>query len=111
MARESSVFGYAATFLAVPPGATAALLVNPIAGQVWSKLKKFGGGSLEIYNAPVGATVSQTDGVAALNAGYLMAAAEEIPLDGAQKYYLAATGATATAYLLVGLGPMSSLGG
>ena len=83
-----------------------------MAGQVSAVLKKFGGGSLEIFAAPVGATTSQglTDGVS-LSAGYLMGTAEEKAFYGAPKFYLAATGATATAYLLLGIGPMSSSGG
>lgn len=110
MAEGFFAFGLQATFLAIPPGATAAVLIKPIAGQVSAVLKKFGGGSLEIYKAPVGATASQTTEVAALGAGYLMGTAEERLIYGAPKFYLAATGSTATAYLLLGVGPMSSNG-
>jgi len=104
MARELTAYGFAATFLAVPATAASALLVSPVAGQISVSIKNFGGGSMEIMKAPAGATLSNgtADGLS-LSAGYLMEAGEVVNVDGAPKFYLAATGATATAYLLIGL--------
>lgn len=111
MAEGFFSFGLQATLLAVPPGGSLAILVKPVAGQVSAVLKKFGGGSLEIYNAPVGATAADPTAIDTLGTGYLMGIAEERLIYGSPKFYLAATGTTATAYLLLGIGPMSSLGG
>jgi len=99
---DNLVYGFAATLLAIPPTAASALLISPITNQVSLWLKQFSGGSLELFHAPDSTKVSQplTDGVS-LGAGYLVQEGERIDSE-IQKFYLAATGSTAYAYLLLG---------
>lgn len=118
VAREFSIYGIQATFLAVPAGASNALLIQPMPGEISSQLKYFSGGSLEILNAnpntptggasaitvyPNGITAAPGFTATAAGIGYMMATTEVIGFDGAARYWLVATGATATAYLIKGL--------
>lgn len=125
MARELTVYGFQATLIAVPAGASNAFLVRPMPGEVSCQLKYAAGGSLEIVNAnpgvldpsapnrPGGASailvypngVTANPGVTntAAGIGYLLGTGESLSWDGAARYWLVATGATATVYLLRGL--------
>lgn len=103
MAREVMVYSFGTTNLAVPPGATAALLVKPFDSQVSMSLKYVSGGSLELFNASQNATTAGAAFTGTLATGYLFATTEVLNVTGAPKYYLAATGATAVAALVVGL--------
>lgn len=111
MAREADSYGVSTALLTIAPGATNALLVKGIPGQgAW--LVKYGtGGSLEIVGAPplpdangTGATAwAAASLVPLLGTGYLMDSGEPISGDGPTRFYLMATGATTTAYILRGL--------
>lgn len=112
MSREADVLGFTNAVLTVQPGATLALLVTPVPGQVSTVLKYGAGGSLEIVGAPPplsninspGTTVWAGSSLVTLQGtGYLLGTAEALSWDGSSRFYLIATGATATAYLLRGL--------
>ena len=102
MARELTAYGFAATLLAIPAGSASAMLIFPNSKEISMTLKYFSGGSLEIFNAPLGNTTGSANGVSA-GLGYLLATSEVVNATGAPRYYLCATGATAVAYLLIGL--------
>lgn len=112
MAREGDVYGIGTTLLTVGIGGSLALLVVPRAQEVSSVLKYFTGGSLELvhaleYNTPQNPGATNWNGASLANMqgrGYLLATNEVMNFSGAARYYLIATGATAQAYLLVGLG-------
>ena len=95
----------------VPPGATLAVLIAPQNGETGQLIKYFTGGSLEIVQAPVSHSGGETIGltwtgpslVNLLGTGYLMGAGEVVSVSGPARYYLMATGATVTCYLLKGL--------
>lgn len=103
MARESDIYGLGVTLLTILPTGASALLIDGsgVTGAVSQTLKYFSGGSLEIINAPKGAT---TPGASlASGSGYLMAQTEILNVSGPARYYLLATGATTQAYMLWGL--------
>lgn len=104
MGREANVFGFLPTIIAVPAGATNSVLVSEQAGEVGGVLKYVSGGSLEILNCPVGTTLSGGSLQALAGTGYLLGTAESINFAGAARFYLCATGATAVAHLLRGMG-------
>lgn len=95
----------------VPPGATLAVLISPQSGETGQLLKYFTGGSLEIVQAPISNAGSQTVGqtwagaslVALQGTGYLLGTSEVVSISGPARFYLMATGATVTCYLLKGL--------
>lgn len=104
MATQAEVNGLGSTRVIVPPGATLAVVVNPVAGGCNQRLKYLSGGSLEIFNCPVGTTAPGGSLVALATAGgYLMSTTEIVEIDGPARYYLMATGATAIAALVYGL--------
>lgn len=102
MAKELTAFGFAPTLITVLPTGASALLIQCLPGEVSGIIKYFSGGSLEIMNAPFGATSPGTS--LAPGTGYLMGSGEAVTYTGAARYYLVATGATTQAYLLRGLG-------
>lgn len=101
MARETTCYGLDATLLVIPAGASNALLITPIANQVSMSLKYASGGSLEIFKAVSGGT--QPAVAISLGAGYPIATTEIVNCSGAPRFFLAATGATTLANLLIGL--------
>lgn len=107
MARELTAYAFAATLLTIPASYSLALLVTPAPGEMSMRLKYFAGGSLEILQAGFTQISAQTQVVfpvqTAVGQGYLFGTTEEISVDGAARYYLAATGTTTQAYLLRGL--------
>lgn len=111
--QQSDNSGFIGQMIIVPSGATNAVLMEAVGGQGSAIIKYGSGGSLEIVQAPcagisfpTGATTWAGASLVALNGtGYLMGAAEAIQYDGAARYYLIATGATAIAYSLKGLTP------
>lgn len=98
MGREITIYGFTCGLIAVPPGASTSIFMNPAAGEIWSKLKYFSGGSLEIIGATLGNTFSVTAGT-----GYLLGSTEVFAIDGAARYFLTATGTTAVVYFAKGL--------
>lgn len=103
MGRETDLNGVSSTNIIVPPGATMAVLINQIAGEISSGIKYFSGGSLEIFNCPVGSSLTNAQLVARQGHGYLFGTAEALNFDGAVRYYLMATGSTVVAFSLKGL--------
>ncbi len=108
MARENDLQGILPTLMIIPPGATLAVLITPIACECSSGLKYLSGGSLEIQFAPNpvagGATaLSATQLVDVQGKGYLMGSSEAINFDGPVRYYLMATGATVLVNSIRGL--------
>lgn len=103
MASQDDIFAYGATKLVVGPGATLALLVTGIAGEVGGILKYFSGGSLEIIGVTTGQSLTAAQMVTALGTGYLLGTTEIVNTDGNARYYLMALGATSIAYSLKGL--------
>lgn len=99
MAREYSLYGVTCGIYTIPATGASALLVTSAPGEVSGFIKYFGGGSCEIIGAPgPGLTFAPTVGT-----GYLLGAAEVVQINGPARYYLAATGGTATVYFCKGL--------
>lgn len=108
MARENGLEGVVGIKVTIAPGATNAVLMTPIAGEISSGIKYFSGGSLEILQCPSGSTLTNAQLVAAQgNSTYLLGTPinqyESLNFDGAVRYYLMATGATVVCYQLKGL--------
>lgn len=101
MARETTSSGFGCTTLIVPAGASNALLVIPQSEQVSMSLKYASGGSLEIFRAVKGGTMPTPAIV--LGSGYPLGDSEIVNATGAPRFFLAATGATAVANLLIGI--------
>lgn len=111
---QSDINGVKGIKQIVPVGATVAVLISPLDGETGSLIKYFTGGSLEIVQAPVrhdtygqssliGLTWAGASLVALQGTGYLFGSSEVVSVDGPARYYLMATGATVTCYLLKGL--------
>lgn len=100
MARELTAYGFQATTLIVGPGASLALLVNPISLQISMSLKYASGSTLEIFHVDPGVTLCP---VVTAGTGYPVGSNEIVNSSGAPKFVLCATGATCIAYLLLGL--------
>lgn len=103
MGRENNIYGVSAAVITVGIGASLARLIEPVPGECASVIKYFTGGSLEIIGAPPGTTYAGATVTALAGTGYLFGTAEAMNIDGAGRYYLIATGATAQCYLLRGL--------
>lgn len=107
MAQEQRIFGFAVTLIAVPATAASAMPILPMNNQSNVMIQYVSGGSMELFNMAAGASVSSppaSGSSVVLAAGYLFAAAEKVgPYQGGPRFYLAATGATAVARLLIGL--------
>lgn len=101
MARVQDVFGFGVTQLVI--GLSSVLFIPPREKQLSMALKYVSGGSLEIFPSPVGATAGTTATGVSWGSGYLMGTTEVFNVQGAPRFYLAATGATAIAHLALGL--------
>lgn len=108
MAREVDIQGLSAGRINIGPGATLAVYMQQQAGEAASIIKYFSGGSCEILGAPPPAVGQTWTGASLVNlagTGYLLGTSESLALEGACRYYLMATGATATVMQLRGLSP------
>jgi hypothetical protein len=106
MARELTAYGFAVTQLIIPAGYSNALFVTPVNGQISSTLKWFSGSSLEIMGAgavTLGGGITTPPVQTAAGQGYMLSVSEAVNTDGAVRFYLCATGATAVAHFLIGL--------
>lgn len=103
MSRDNNVYGIGATRVIIPPGATRAFLMQPVAGELTSTIKYFEGGSLEIIGATLGVSFTPSFLVSLLGKGYLVSTNEAVNINGPARYYMMATGATSIAYILKGL--------
>lgn len=104
MADDNRIFGLNTIPFIVPPGATLALLVEGVQGQGAQLLKYGSGGSCQIIGVTLGTTMTAAQLVSAGNSGgYLMGTSEAVSIDGAARYYLMATGSTATIMQIRGL--------
>lgn len=99
MARELTAYGFTAGQYVVGVGASFSVLVQAAPGEISSTVKYFSGGSLEL----IGCTGPGATGGVVAGSGYLFDAGEAVNIDGAARYYLCATGATAIAYFAKGL--------
>lgn len=89
MAREEDIKALQSRIVAV--GLSSIIGITVIPGQIVANLKQFSGGSMVIG----GATLSWTN-------GYQLSTGEILNLDCSGTFFLAATGATAIAHLLLG---------
>ena len=104
MSTQDQVYSLGATKVIVPVGATVSVLVTPQAYESSTVIRYGTGGSLELVGIPVGAsTLTGASLVAAQGNAYLFGSSEVLSIGGAARYYLMATGATVTCYLLKGL--------
>src|SRR4051812_45642473 len=92
----NSIFGLGTTLIAVPPGATQAVLVTPVAGQIFTRIKYQSGGTLEIIGlGTAGATLTAAQLVSNSGGHYLVGNTEApITLTGAPAFYLSSLSAT-----------------
>lgn len=104
--KQNDITGFFATQLIVPSGATLAILLQNNAFECNSIVKYFSGGSLELIGISGGYGNTYAGGslVAMNGTGYLFGSGEAVSIGGPARYYLMATGATAVAYLLKGMG-------
>ena len=106
------------------PGATLALFVNVVPGQLYTQIKNVGntggleilpcssgaslvGGGSQLYGSPnfiSGSTQSPAMLAALSGTGYMLAANEIVTLQGPVRCYLSAPSATCTVAILKGLG-------
>lgn len=91
-----SIFSLGTTIITITPGATNAVLLTPVAGQLSTLLKYGAGGSLEIIGVTGGQTLSAADLVAQQGGHYLMGTSEILSLAGPVRCYLMAEGASPT---------------
>lgn len=109
MASSSdSIFGITTMNLAIPAGATNAVLLAPGA-YIKATLLKYNpgsGGSLGIFGvmqANGGATLTGTSLVTGFSNSYTLSTTEILSIGGPVTFYLVATGGTAIATLLQGM--------
>ena len=100
-----SIQGLGVTQIIVGPGATNAVFINLQPRQVSTLVKYVTGGSMEIHSANIltGSTLSGASLAPLIGLGYLFGTTEAINFNGPTRFYLMATGATATAHLIRGL--------
>lgn len=104
MSRDSDIYGVNTLPIIVPPGATLAVLREGAAGQAATLLKWYSGGSISIIGCTVGSTLTAAELVSAGNSGgYILGTAEALSVDGPTRFYLMATGTTATVMQIRGL--------
>lgn len=110
MSRQDDLAGFAPLQQIVPPGITNAVLISDPAYSVGGAIEYVSGGSLLIMRAPgqvngtYGSTYSGAELIAGYSAGqFWKVGAGALNYNGAARYYLAATGATASCQLLRGL--------
>jgi hypothetical protein len=115
-----SISSIDATRPVVNPGATQALFVDVLPGQIWTQIKNIGNtGGIEVFRCSsaaslsVGATLPFTAGstltaaqlVAMSGTGYPLAANEILSLDGACRMYVNAPSASCQIGIIKGLAP------
>lgn len=112
MSREDSTYNLSPLKVVVGPGATLAVKVTQIDTQVSTQIRYGSGGSLEIVPVPNMATfLGATTWAAAslvpfLGNGFLMGT-DTLKFSGPAQFYLLATGATTTAYIIKEIGQFS----
>jgi hypothetical protein len=113
MASSSdAIFGITTLNLAVPAGATNAVLLAPGAYVRASLIKYLSGGSISIFGVPQGASLlTGTSLVTGFSNSYLLSTSEILSIGGPVTYYIAATGLTAVASILQGLSTNTPLVG
>lgn len=91
------------TTIAVAPGGGAlnAFVIPPIYAA-WTRIGYMSGGSLSIVNNATNAAAGSS------GANGFLLSGTEIPIDGACRFYLAATGTTAVAKVMWGFSPGAS---
>ena len=101
---DDTITGLEPVRFVVAPGATLFQLVDGPGGAGRNSLtfKYVSGGSLEIINAAYGQTLTAGAGVTLQGTGYLMGATEVLNFNGAPRFYIMATGTTATAHAIFG---------
>lgn len=99
---SDSVYGLVTQRLAIPPGATQAVLMVPEPGQNSLLLKYFSGGTLEIIGVTAGVTLTAAQLVTASGTGYLIGTSEILSLDGPARFYLSSLGATSVLHVITG---------
>lgn len=107
MSQRTDVFGLVPETLFIPLGATSALLLDGDVGQVGSVLNYISGGTLWIMGVTGGQTLTAAQLASDFNGATLrfnVQSGQAINIDGAPRFYLAATGATVVCQLLRGLG-------
>lgn len=88
---SDSIFSVGTTQIAVPPGATLALLVVPFTFENHTSLKNGSGGTCFIVGCPTGVTLTAAELAQASN-HYLLGVSEFLSLDGPVRFYLANIG-------------------
>lgn len=100
-----SIFAYGTTQLAVPAGASAAILVKPWANQVNMLVKYISGGTLiDIVGVPYGSTLTGAQLAAQQNKAFRLDASPtgQFEVKGPAAFYLMCQGATGVFSLTVG---------
>lgn len=103
---SDAIFGITTMNLAIPAGATNAVLLSPGAYIKATLLKCGSGGSLGIFGVMQGnsgAVLTGTSLVAGFSNSYLLSTTEIISIGGPVTFYLVATGSTAVATLIQGM--------
>lgn len=107
MASSADIFAVTSSRTAVPPGATLAVFMQPVAGQGSWTLKNFSGGTLEIFGATItttgaGSTLPAADLVSLSGTGYLFGALEVLSITGPASFYLSSLSATTVVMVVRG---------
>lgn len=97
-----SVYSFGSTKIAVPVGATLALLITANAFQSAITLKYFSGGTLELIGCPQGTTLTAQNLSDASGQHYLFATNETLNIGGPARFYLSSTSATTVVMALRG---------
>lgn len=106
MSQRNDLFGLVPETLHIRAGATHALLLEGKAWEAGSVLNYLSGGTLWIMGVTGGQTLSAAQLASDFNGAtllFLVQSGQAINIDGAPRYYLAATGATVVCQLLRGL--------
>ena len=110
MGSNTDVYGLFPSTLTIPLGITLPVLMEAKQLQTSGALEYLSGGTLWILGITYGQTLA-ADAAATVFAGgtfiYNVQSGRAINIDGAPRFYLAATGATVVCQLLRGLGPGS----
>lgn len=96
-----SIFSVGTTQIAIPPGATLAVLIAGVAGQNSLLLKYGSGGTLYAMGVGDGATLTANQ-LALAPAHYLVGTSETLSFDGPARLYLASLSATTLVYGIYG---------
>lgn len=105
MSSSDAICGVGVTQVIVAPGATNAVFIGNVVRQTSTLVKYFTGGTLEMHSANplTGSTLSGPSLAPLIGTGYIFGTAEALTFDGPTRFYLMATGATATAMLIRGI--------